>query len=305
MFQLTLRVSVKQSERKNGRRWLDGGCQCAGYCGYHCKTACNRDKSCTWNKNQKKCFKKSPFEAGGPILECNPSTAPTKSPTPSCFHSSATVELASGEHVNMDKIKYGDRVLAFDVETLETRYSPIVGFSGFFPNMEGPAYHISVAGGQKPLVLSPTHLILASMDGITKPDFIQAQYVKIGSTVLHNGVASKVTKVTTSQQQGWITPLTKDGTIIVDGIMASCHTVGPHSFVRMMYAPLHMYLDLFPRANGTSPDEFDSNEHWYAISFRRSIIGKAVEAVVGASLPSLFLSTHEIIFSSVLSTLHV
>jgi hypothetical protein len=31
-----------------GLRMFDGGCQCKNYCGYTCKSACNKDSMCNW-----------------------------------------------------------------------------------------------------------------------------------------------------------------------------------------------------------------------------------------------------------------
>ena len=54
--------------RKKGVALGDGGCQCTGYCGYRCKSACNRDKTCHWKQNR--CYVKTTNEVGGPISVC-------------------------------------------------------------------------------------------------------------------------------------------------------------------------------------------------------------------------------------------
>jgi len=55
-----------------GRPLQDGGCQCISYCGYRCKSACNRDpfKLCAWDDEAAVCKVKSSGEIGGPISSC-------------------------------------------------------------------------------------------------------------------------------------------------------------------------------------------------------------------------------------------
>lgn len=79
------------TKKKNGKvtRYGDGGCQCSGYCGYHCRPACERDPECKWlgkKKNIRKkgmCVLQSSQLPTGPILQCPPrnTTPPTQAPT--------------------------------------------------------------------------------------------------------------------------------------------------------------------------------------------------------------------------------
>jgi len=39
----------------NGNPFYDGGCQCLGYCGYRCRSACEKDSECYWNNDLRAC----------------------------------------------------------------------------------------------------------------------------------------------------------------------------------------------------------------------------------------------------------
>ena len=72
--QILMKWSGKGCRGKKGVVLGDGGCQCVGYCGYRCKSACNRDKTCHWK--QDRCLVKATNQAGGPIPACPALTAP-------------------------------------------------------------------------------------------------------------------------------------------------------------------------------------------------------------------------------------
>ena len=65
---ILMKWSGKGCRGKHGVALGDGGCQCVGYCGYQCKSACNRDKTCRWK--QKRCYVKATNQVGGPIPVC-------------------------------------------------------------------------------------------------------------------------------------------------------------------------------------------------------------------------------------------
>lgn len=50
----------------------DGGCQCAGYCGYKCQDACDSDSECFWNSGANECWSKAENTTGSAIQTCYP-----------------------------------------------------------------------------------------------------------------------------------------------------------------------------------------------------------------------------------------
>ena len=171
----------------------------------------------------------------------------------------------------MDKLRYGDKVLAVD-DQMNLIYSPVVDFTGVFPDRNGSYVRIYHKHGEA-LIVSGTHLIYA--DG----KFMMAQDLQVGMKLMScvsptvSGM-SEITHIENGFTTGWYTPLTKCGTVVANNIVASCHTKGPHSMVRFMYKPLYFYLSLFPKKKGEFPKE---TNHWFSIGYRRGPVGRFVE----------------------------
>ena len=175
----------------------------------------------------------------------------------------------------LDQARHGQRVLAFDDKDNTPVYSTIVGFTGAFPNAQGSGLRIAHSKGE--LIVSETHLLLALIDGKSK--FVQADELTVNSTVFVDFRPVQILSIESGMFKGCYNPLTEEGTIVVNGIMASCHTVGPHALVRTLYQPLNWWLDLFPRPFGSLPTD-DVNEHWFAIGLRRSVLGSTLSFLV-------------------------
>ncbi len=201
-----------------------------------------------------------------------PSTAPTKSPTkaptklptpaPVCFYKESFVELQHGIKVTLGELKYGDYVLT----NLETReYSPVIAFTGYFPHeTDTEAVELLTSDGRK-LVSSATHLI-KTIDGYKSAwKLIPGDKIPCQETTrtCHIEDTRKATRV------GWISPLTSSGTIVVNGIQASCHTsvIGflGHKFGEIAYTPLVWYLKFFGHKDGEKAGDTD---HWYSLKKR-------------------------------------
>ena len=75
---------------------------------------------------------------------------------------------------------------------------------------------------------------------------------------------SKVTRVVTVTAVGKFAPLTVGGTIIVDGVLASCYAeiTAEQSDIHAMFAPLRFLHQVIPQlSNGYQSQE---GIHWYA-----------------------------------------
>jgi len=188
-----------------------------------------------------------------------------------CFHASSKVLLESGPWISMERLKYGDKILTINKDN-QFVYSPVVDFTGVFPFTVGSFIRVFHQRGN-PLTLSEIHLVYSN------GKFVMAKDLQVGMKLrvyTNSSVSelSEITRIETGTERGWYSPLTKTGTIVVDGVVASCHTSGPQSMVRFMYKPLYWYLYFFPNKEGTLPVE---TNHWYSIGFRRGPIGKFVE----------------------------
>lgn len=190
-----------------------------------------------------------------------------------CFHKSCTVMLQNGTVVTLDKLRYQDRVLTVD-KNMKPVYSKVIDFTGVFPNMDGA--YVKIYYSDSYMMLSGNHLLYCDNTYKQAKDITEGMKLM---TVSDNGDFRQVTvtKVECGVTNGWYTPLTSTGTIVINGVIASCHTTGPHDMVHFMYKPLHAYRYLFPRKAGEFPKE---EKHFYSIRFRRGAVGRFIEKIL-------------------------
>lgn len=181
-----------------------------------------------------------------------------------CFHSSSKALLRSGEFVTMDKLRYGDDVLCVD-NNMNLIYSPVVDFTGVFPDRSGICVYLNNDLTKETLIVSGIHLLRG------EHKFMPAKDFEVGMRIHTRKGLATVTKMETGTEKGWYTPLTSVGTIVVDDIVASCHTSNSHDLIRAFYKPLHLYLYFFPKKTGELPVE---RYHWYSQGFRRGPVGQ-------------------------------
>ena len=94
-----------------------------------------------------------------------------------------------------------------------------------------------------------------------------AKHLLVGMPIYVLGVdgtlsPDTVTNVTDEIKQGYIAPLTGEGTLIVDGVAASCYgTLSSHRVAHAALAPMRWWYGLFGTATA-SGDEV-SGMHWF------------------------------------------
>merc|ERR1712032_1811023 len=74
--------------------------------------------------------------------------------------------------------------------------------------------------GSTPLEVSPAHMVFVA----NQPDPVPAQNIQIGTIINSINGPRLVTNITTIKRKGLYNPITTDGTIVVDGILASAYT---------------------------------------------------------------------------------
>jgi hypothetical protein len=191
-----------------------------------------------------------------------------------CFHVSTKVRLENNTTVTLDKLKYGDKVLAMN-KNMDLIYSPIVDFTGVFPNKAGAYIKIHHTNGDS-LILSGIHLVYVDSKFMLAQELVKGMKL----TFIRNGeiLMSEITHIENGFDHGWYSPLTKCGTIFVNDVLASCHTTNEHKIARIFYKPLHIYLYFFPKKIGELPKE---RYHWYSQGFKRSCVGIAILKFLG------------------------
>lgn len=127
-----------------------------------------------------------------------------------CFAGAATVLLSNGSTKPMAKLSIGDRVLTSE------GYQPVETFFHRDPSVQGDFVRINDS-----ITLSSGHFVAVD----SKDNFIPANEVKVGEhVVIVDGVAVPVALVETVAAKGIYAPVTESGTIVVDGVLASCYS---------------------------------------------------------------------------------
>lgn len=135
----------------------------------------------------------------------------------SCFPADATAELESGAKVPMHALRVGDRV-----KVGSKRYSEVFMFTHRLHRGEYEFVNLSVSSPSSDdieLQLSAGHYL--PVNGELKP----AGTVAVGDTVeLGDGSVRAVTRVGVAVSGGLFNPQTVDGSIVVNGVLASTYT---------------------------------------------------------------------------------
>jgi len=163
--------------------------------------------------------------------------APTPSPSSSsCLRGDDTVQLESGKQISIAELaaqhRSSDvRVLAWDAGTGKVDYSPVFYWLHADPNQEALFYEFELANGQR---LSMTDKHVAQVDHCGSGALVRhlfAEKVRVGqcmrvATASH-GTTEQQTVVAIRQLrlQGIYAPLTGTGSLMVNGVGVSCHSM--------------------------------------------------------------------------------
>ena len=176
--------------------------------------------------------------------------------------------------IPMSELSTGDSVLSLKSDgTLG--YSEVLTFLDRSENRVGKFYNIHTSD-QRQITLTDKHMIYVSQTNSSaisnyKPIF--AEKVQLNNFVLlsDNNInirISQIVQITTHTTSGVYAPLTFEGTIVVDDIVASCYGVIDNEFIaHASFAPmralrlLSQYTSLFSWTR-TVPEP--TGVHWYA-----------------------------------------
>ncbi|XP_064084046.1 indian hedgehog B protein-like [Macrobrachium nipponense] len=167
-----------------------------------------------------------------------------------CFPGTAKVSTSAGAFTTMDKLRTGDDVLAVD-ESGKIVASQVLGFMDRRPSEISLYVTLRTAAGQN-LTLSPNHVLFKSALNSSHPVSTFGSDISIGDVIFSvnkTGLErTRVVAVEHSVIQGAYVPLTKEGTLIVDGTMVSCYASYRHSLAHAFLAPVRAFpLLLWPR----------------------------------------------------------
>ncbi|KAM3585408.1 uncharacterized protein V6R79_017098 [Siganus canaliculatus] len=177
-----------------------------------------------------------------------------------CFPAEASVTLEGGAHKAVSDLRPGERVLASagGDGSGELVYSEVLAFLDRDPVTRKLFYTLQTAAGAR-LSLTAAHLVFVSEGNCSEgavpaPGALRTVFAsdaRPGQCVLvaegaagrshGEGRLSRISRVTVREGRGAFAPLTRRGTLVVDGVVASCYAVvEQHSLAHRAFAPLRL-----------------------------------------------------------------
>eukprot|EP00092_Neocalanus_flemingeri_P071049 GFUD01087279.1.p1 GENE.GFUD01087279.1~~GFUD01087279.1.p1 ORF type:complete len:286 (-),score=37.20 GFUD01087279.1:79-936(-) len=204
--------------------WADGLCQQA--CGPGC-SGCGNNCGCFRLEVSSSCNR-------------NPRTGECESS--GCFPGSSVLTLRSGIRKNMTEIQIDDEVLVHGLGI----FQPILGFLDLNHGKETDFIHIKT-NMSTAISLTPSHIIFTQSTEEGKMIKKYAGKVMLGDVIFNaeQGKNAEVIKISKFSSVGYYAPLTKSGTLVVDGYLASCYASYPHWVAHTALYPARTWPGIF------------------------------------------------------------
>ncbi|KDR14772.1 Sonic hedgehog protein, partial [Zootermopsis nevadensis] len=195
--------------------------------------------------------------------------------TGGCFTAETTVQTSRGTLLRLEELRVGERILALDTTTGSFKYSEVILFLDRDPEQRREFLRLRTASGRT-LTVTPSHLLMVASNtsDTYRVQAVFADRVKVGDRVLiHNRLQPEIDTVISTEailKRGVYAPLTREGTVVVDGIVASCYAVvDSQSIAHWSYAPFRLYksfLSLISKnvSSARSVSQAPIGVHWYA-----------------------------------------
>jgi len=195
-----------------------------------------------------------------------------------CFPGSASVTLQDGSRKSMKDLKVGDKVLAADTDG-NLVYTDFIMFMDQDSTTRRVFYVIETTEPTEKITLTAAHLLFVIgniTDGLHTMSAVFASQVKPGQNVLVFDDLYKQLKSVTVERiymeeyEGSFAPVTVQGTIIVDMVLASCYAViEDHNLAHWALAPVRFSYWLSTLLNPTDSTEArgtvqEDGVHWYS-----------------------------------------
>lgn len=194
-----------------------------------------------------------------------------------CFPANAQLQLQNGFPTSMKNLKIGDKIQTIDISTNQIIFTEVIAFLHKNEETDG-FYHVIELEDGKQVTLSARHLIYASktnqsgaMSVVFAEDVIPGDFVRVSG---HENAVRRVLRVSTLTNKGIYAPMTRHGTILVDGVLVSCYAHWrSHDIAHKVLAPLRIWYDITSMLgnilSGTAKDTstaktLPSGIHWYA-----------------------------------------
>ncbi|KAK2859559.1 hypothetical protein Q5P01_004179 [Channa striata] len=192
-----------------------------------------------------------------------------------CFPGFSTVRLQNGTTKAVKDLQTGDRVLAAD-EDGNPIYTDFIMFIDRDAATRRVFYVIETDSGQK-IALTAAHLVFVGASNVTEEEprmsAIFASHVRPGQDVfVFDAERSRLEPVTvkriyTREHQGSYAPVTAQGTLVVDQVLASCYAViEDHDLAHWALAPVRLAHWLSSLLITSQPQASAQSDgvHWYS-----------------------------------------
>jgi len=174
-------------------------------------------------------------------------------PSSSCFSGPSQILLEDGNFKALSDISIGDQVLI----NKDNTYEPIIGFihakhEDFFEFL-AIAVRSTMYNVSSTILVSANHLIFDFDSGDAR--FAGKFHVGDRVQLIHNSqiVSGEIIRVELTKQQGFYAPLTKSGTIVVNGVLASNYaTVSNHALAHQVMSIYRLWISL---VGASTPNE--------------------------------------------------
>ncbi|XP_006634500.2 sonic hedgehog protein [Lepisosteus oculatus] len=195
-----------------------------------------------------------------------------------CFPGSASVILEGDRRKLIRDLRPGDKVLAADEEG-NLVYSDFIMFMDRDTENRREFYVIETKEPRRQIKLTPAHLLFVSDNTTDNPHSLKATFashVRPGQKVfIVDDVRQQLRSVTVEriyieEDESSFAPVTAQGTIVVDQVLASCYAViEDHKWAHLAFAPVRLVYGLssllfrkdYLLSNGTFQEE---GVHWYS-----------------------------------------
>ncbi|XP_014861807.1 sonic hedgehog protein isoform X2 [Poecilia latipinna] len=187
-----------------------------------------------------------------------------------CFPGTSTVTLQDGTKKPVRDLQPGDRVLAADGDG-NPIFTDFIMFIDRDSTTRRTFYVIETETGQK-ITLTAAHLIFVARENSTRSATF-ASDVRPGQKVfVYDGersrvVAVNVNRIYTQEHEGSFAPVTAQGTVVVDQVLASCYAViEDHELAHWALAPVRIAHWVSSSLFVSRPRVRAHNEgvHWYS-----------------------------------------
>ncbi|EDW85005.1 uncharacterized protein Dwil_GK12833 [Drosophila willistoni] len=166
-----------------------------------------------------------------------------------CFTPESTAQMENGEKKPLSQLSIGDRVLSMGSNG-QPVYSEVILFMD--RNLEQLENFVQLhTDGGAVLTVTPAHLISVWQPDSQQLNYVFADRVEEMNYVLVNDVVTgellpqRVIKVTSVHSKGVVAPLTREGTIVVNSVVASCYAViNSQSLAHWGLAPMRLLSSL-------------------------------------------------------------